>query len=199
MQSLGLSNRMTKEWLELHYITNQEPASELARLRGTSEATIRYHLHRWNIPIRYRKTGSIRNHKLADARWLRSLYVNELRSLQEVADLAGCRVGSVRNALSRHGITRRRHPRGKYTSQTRLFIGRTRRLILERDGYRCRWPDCSATEPLEINHIIPLEDGGRTTVDNAITLCRPHHRAIRKREHDFVELFRGLISLGPLT
>lgn len=199
LRDLGIRKTLDREWLLLHYVESGESIDSIASFWGIGEAAVRYHLRRHSVPIRYKSRGSIRNHLLADANWLRAMYVTEGRSLQEVADLAGCRVSSVRNALTRHGISRKVHPTGRYPSRRRGFVGRIRRLILERDGHRCRWPDCGSTDNLEINHVLPLEDGGDTTVENGITLCRSHHRSIRGREHDFIEMFRELLSSGPLT
>ncbi len=45
--------------------------------------------------------------------------------------------------------------------------------IYERDGYRCR--RCGASDldsPLEIDHILPISKGGKSTYDNLQTLCR---------------------------
>jgi hypothetical protein len=45
-----------------------------------------------------------------------------------------------------------------------------RRLIYERDEYRC--VICGATEDLTLDHIFPWSLGGRDTEDNLRTLCR---------------------------
>ena len=51
-----------------------------------------------------------------------------------------------------------------------------RRLVWERDGGRCTFvsPDghrCEETGRLEIDHITPVAEGGRTTPDNLRVLC----------------------------
>ncbi len=53
--------------------------------------------------------------------------------------------------------------RGKVTNRMRFFI-------YERDGYRCQI--CGRrTDDLEIDHIIPISRGGKSTPDNLQTLC----------------------------
>lgn len=43
--------------------------------------------------------------------------------------------------------------------------------IYERDGYRCRC--CGRrTKDLEIDHIVPISKGGKSTYDNLQTLCK---------------------------
>lgn len=53
--------------------------------------------------------------------------------------------------------------RGKVSNKMRF-------AIYQRDGYRCR--KCNRnTDDLEIDHIIPISKGGKTTFDNLQTLC----------------------------
>jgi 5-methylcytosine-specific restriction endonuclease McrA len=42
--------------------------------------------------------------------------------------------------------------------------------VLRRDGYRC--VDCNATSDLTLDYLVPLQDGGQMTLDNAQTRCR---------------------------
>lgn len=65
----------------------------------------------------------------------------------------------------------------------------TRRLVLERDDYRCVL--CGATEHLEVHHIVTRAEGGSNDPDNLVTLCmachsdtheRPLHSQKRSRE-----------------
>ena len=46
---------------------------------------------------------------------------------------------------------------------------RLRFAIYERDNYRCK--KCGSTENLEIDHIIPIFKGGKSTYSNLQTLC----------------------------
>jgi hypothetical protein len=61
-------------------------------------------------------------------------------------------------------------------SSRRLFSEAQRLAMAVRDG-GCIWPGCG--EPpgrCEAAHLEPWRDGGRTSVDNGILLCRFHHR-----------------------
>ncbi len=56
-----------------------------------------------------------------------------------------------------------------------------RRLVWERDGGRCTFVGssghrCEATRQLELDHIVPVAKGGRTTYDNLRLLCRAHNQ-----------------------
>lgn len=52
--------------------------------------------------------------------------------------------------------------RGKVSNKLRF-------TIYERDHYKCR--KCGSTHNLEIDHIVPISRGGKTTYDNLQTLC----------------------------
>lgn len=47
---------------------------------------------------------------------------------------------------------------------------RLRFVVYNRDNYQCQ--KCGRTTDLEIDHIIPISKGGKTTLDNLQTLCR---------------------------
>ena len=44
---------------------------------------------------------------------------------------------------------------------------RLRELVLRRDGYRC--VDCNTSSALTLDYLVPLQDGGQMTLDNAET------------------------------
>jgi hypothetical protein len=46
---------------------------------------------------------------------------------------------------------------------------------LHRRAAHCQYPSCSATHTLEAHHLIPVEQGGRTELENLILLCPRHH------------------------
>ena len=57
-----------------------------------------------------------------------------------------------------------------------------RRLVLERDGWRCR--KCGKAGRLEADHVKPLHRGGAPfDPDNLQTLCREHHIAKTRSEN----------------
>ena len=55
--------------------------------------------------------------------------------------------------------------RGKVSNKMRF-------AIYERDGYRCRMCGRRYSQGLEIDHIIPIAKGGKSTYENLQTLCR---------------------------
>lgn len=70
----------------------------------------------------------------------------------------------------------------------------------KRDGYRCRWPSCTYRAlklPIEVAHLTHKGMGGdprqlRTTRDQLITLCQPHHQGGHS-------LHSGDLEIQPLT
>ena len=55
-----------------------------------------------------------------------------------------------------------------------------RRAARERDKCRCRFPGCESRR-VDLHHIQYWSNGGRTTLDNLISLCRYHHQVIHDR------------------
>ncbi|MBK9305215.1 MAG: HNH endonuclease [bacterium] len=67
-------------------------------------------------------------------------------------------------------------------SVRRAVPPRLRRLVLARDGHRCQAEGCGRAQHLQVHHRTPVEEGGRATLDNLITLCGRCHRALHERE-----------------
>lgn len=49
------------------------------------------------------------------------------------------------------------------------------RTALEARDRTCVVPGCDVRSGLEIDHVVPLADGGQTRLDNLVRLCRYHH------------------------
>ncbi len=58
-----------------------------------------------------------------------------------------------------------------------------RRALNHRDG-GCRFPGCTAHKYVDAHHIVHWADGGETKLDNLVTLCRHHHRAVHEGGFD---------------
>ncbi|MGH9462557.1 MAG: HNH endonuclease, partial [Vicinamibacteria bacterium] len=62
--------------------------------------------------------------------------------------------------------------------------GKTWRFVLERDGYRCQYPDCGARRELHVHHIEFRSRSGKksrrrtNSPENLVTVCVFHHRMI---------------------
>ncbi|WP_416972552.1 HNH endonuclease [Streptomyces sp. 4F14] len=54
-----------------------------------------------------------------------------------------------------------------------LWERRVRPLALARDGFAC--VRCGGRSALEVDHVVPIAQGGTWTLDNAQTLCRDCH------------------------
>ncbi|MEV5913359.1 HNH endonuclease [Streptomyces chartreusis] len=69
----------------------------------------------------------------------------------------------------------RTSPRNQHRDAARRAWDRlVRPRALARDGFACVL--CGAKEFLEVDHVLPIAQGGTWTLDNAQTLCRTCHR-----------------------
>ena len=79
-----------------------------------------------------------------------------------------------------------------------LNIGRRSRTVPRhiahaltiRDG-GCRFPGCGRRRWTDAHHIRHWADGGETSLDNLITLCRYHHRSLHREEYRIERGARG--------
>jgi hypothetical protein len=55
-----------------------------------------------------------------------------------------------------------------------------RRLVMRRDGGRCRAPGCRCATFLDIHHVIPRAEGGQHDPEQMLVLCGAHHRALHR-------------------
>jgi hypothetical protein len=68
-----------------------------------------------------------------------------------------------------------------------LSVGRKRRTVppairraLRSRDRTCRFPGCCETRHVDAHHIHHWADGGATSLDNLVTLCRFHHRLVHE-------------------
>ncbi|MCH8056388.1 MAG: DUF222 domain-containing protein [Proteobacteria bacterium] len=71
--------------------------------------------------------------------------------------------------------------------KTRSIPPAIRRALKRRDG-GCRFPGCSCTRFVDAHHIQHWADGGETSMDNLVLLCRSHHRLVHEEGFG---LYRG--------
>jgi hypothetical protein len=88
---------------------------------------------------------------------------------QWLQDMVGCD-GTVSPVFTEHG---RAVSVGR---SQRAVPDRTRRVVMHRDGGRCRVPWCTQGRWLEVHHIVHHEHGGGTDTPNLAALCPSHHR-----------------------
>jgi hypothetical protein len=61
--------------------------------------------------------------------------------------------------------------------RTRKPSAALRRAVRERDRYRCRFPGCEYRR-VDLHHIVFWANGGQTSLENLICLCKRHHRIV---------------------
>jgi len=64
--------------------------------------------------------------------------------------------------------------------RTRKLSAALRRAVRERDRHRCRYPGCESRR-VDANHIRYWSQGGRTSLDNLVSLCKAHHHLVHDK------------------
>ena len=79
-----------------------------------------------------------------------------------------------------------------------LNIGRRSRTVPRRIAHAlrirdggCRFPGCGQRRWTDAHHIRHWADGGETSLDNLVTLCRYHHRSLHREEYRIERGARG--------
>ena len=72
-----------------------------------------------------------------------------------------------------------------------------RKAVFARDYYTCQMCNDNTGGNLQAHHIRPIRDHKNDLlifdINNGITLCKPCHESIYKREHDFIEQFENIL------
>lgn len=151
------------EWLREQYVALGRSAGDIATEVGTTDAAIFYWLKKHSIPRR----------SVAQARALKHWGVT----------------GEENPMYGKTGEANPRYVDGSSPERQRLYAqGHGReflRLVLARDGYRCRRCGAGKTAPrsLHVHHIKPWagNEALRFDADNAVTLCRDCHGWVHSR------------------
>jgi hypothetical protein len=87
---------------------------------------------------------------------------------------------------------------GEADRTSRVIPGATRRALIARDK-GCRFPGCDCPAAwTDAHHIKHWADGGATTLENLILLCRRHHRLVHEEGWTLeMDQSRDLVAIPP--
>jgi hypothetical protein len=108
--------------------------------------------------------------------------VKDPRKTPTDASLSAVAPTSPSNSIPAQTSTSTRSPQGR----DRYIPADVRRAVWKRDGSRCQFPlasggVCGSTHQLEIDHIIPVALGGKSTIKNCRVACRFHNDVEARR------------------
>jgi hypothetical protein len=63
--------------------------------------------------------------------------------------------------------------------RSRVVPSHIRRALIERDGV-CQFPGCSESRYVDAHHVVHWAEGGETSLENLVTLCRFHHARLHQ-------------------
>jgi len=91
------------------------------------------------------------------------------------------------NGLTTRWIIRRKKENFK-------CVNAWKRALIERFGHKCMV--CGYQTIVEAHHILPLHDGGKTSIDNGVLLCPNHHAEAHAGLFDLIALSKSGELLG---
>ena len=104
-----------EEWLREQYVNQQQSGYEIAQECGCSANTVYAWLDRHGIETRSEGTDAKRrvtDQRIIDSDWVHEQYVEQHKSVREIAEECGCSFTAARRWIHRHGIeTRADHQR----------------------------------------------------------------------------------------
>ena len=195
--------KLSKELLYQLHVIEGMTAVRIAALLGYNHASISRIIKRYGLDpkrplINIPQAPPITKEKLLQ------LYNEQLLSCIKIAKQYGVGGSTVNRWLQYYEIPRRKREQRFRTHYERMAIPTTRfgrefnpperNKIFERDGWKCLLCGCSERWQLEAHHIIPIEHGGDNAVSNGATVCRPCHITIKRRELQYVTVFKDLIK-----
>ena len=80
--------------------------------------------------------------------------------------------------------------------KTRSIPPALRRALQSRDR-GCRFPGCNSTCSIDAHHIQHWANGGPTSLDNLVQLCRHHHRLLHEGGYSVTRAGRGFVFRRP--
>jgi hypothetical protein len=86
----------------------------------------------------------------------------------------------VDNTAGQPGDGSRAHVGAKTQRATQSIPPARRRAVERRDGGRCRVPGCRHATFVDVHHLQLRSEGGTEELDNLLTLCAAHHRALHR-------------------
>jgi len=96
------------EWLREQYIEKRKNTREIAETQGVTSKTISRWLRKHDIPTRDNSEAQIQEvKKFHDKEWLRERYVDDARSMRDIADECGVTPSGIKNWIDKFGIETR--------------------------------------------------------------------------------------------
>jgi hypothetical protein len=160
-----------REISEAHSGDRDEPATKLSSRNAHSESMTEHPAREISAPP---MADGEDEHIESSARGDQA--ENFTRGAQAEDPARGARRGNEEPAEDPARDTGWQNPRLHFNEEARLPTPAQRREILRRDGYCCSTPGCPNHLWLELHHVVPHSQKGKTLPANLITLCSRCHK-----------------------
>lgn len=198
------SKYQSEDWIREQYLDLEKSTGEISEELGISRDTLIYWMDKYDIERRdAAEMTAKRNKKIAegtkyrDEEWLRKKYIEEGKSMAEIAELVDRARNAVFRALHLFDIpTRDKKNTGADNGRWKGGISppdyygsnwdEQREKAIKRDGSECRVCGINREEhmekygrDIEVHHIVPIVEfeskESANQLNNLVTLCSGHH------------------------
>jgi Domain of unknown function (DUF222)/HNH endonuclease len=82
--------------------------------------------------------------------------------------------------------------------RSRIVPAHIRRALMERDGV-CQYPGCHESRYVDAHHVKHWADGGETSLENLVTLCKFHHRQLHRGSFEILTGGAGPVEIAEIS
>jgi DNA-binding transcriptional MerR regulator len=140
-------------WLSDKYNNEKKSTTEIANICGVSQTTVRYWMDKHGIERRSQTEAQITEGKHNDAKWLREQYIENKRSMRDIADELGMSTSGIKKCLERAGIDRRTPTEHHRLTPCNFITEPT-------NGYECVSSKCNyVKDQCRVHQLVAIADG----------------------------------------
>jgi len=168
----------SEKWCREQYVEKEKSFGEIAENSSSAYPTVRKYMLKHGIKPREAGGSNLIYDELGDEKALRNKYVDQGKSMSQIADEVGCGLTAVHRALVRHDMATRgqgqpsgeEHPNWEGGSDYQYYgpsWPKQRVKALERAGYECEHTGITQKQHkkkygmgLHVHHITPFSEYG---------------------------------------
>jgi hypothetical protein len=179
-----LENKSTRECIEtlvaispesVRYDKRREVTPEKTELRVTLDKNLIEKLDRLKSLMSHKNPGMTDSELISEMADLALQKLDPMKKVARQKSLPAPEVPTDQD-IPTSGVATGRHIPAQEVPTSRYIPSHLRKAVWDRDQGRCTRPGCGTQFFLEIDHIKPIAQGGKTVLSNLRLLCKAHNQ-----------------------